>query len=241
MKLDTFSDLHQHVLWGLDDGSQTPEQMRALLRQNVENGIGVVFATAHACPNLRPFRMNVYRERLAEANEYCRNEGLPLRVLSGCEIRYSDSVPDHLMDGRLPTLGGTSHVLIEFDPESDLSELEGAADKLYIAGYQPVVAHVERYRCLVKAPERAIEIREECGLLFQMNCDTILKARGFRLRRFVKRMLEARAIDAVATDAHNTVDRPVRMREAYLKLVTEQGIDYAERLVHMGWQFAGKE
>ena len=34
MREEGFSDLHQHVLWGLDDGPQTPEQMRALLAQN---------------------------------------------------------------------------------------------------------------------------------------------------------------------------------------------------------------
>ena len=45
MREEGFSDLHQHVLWGLDDGPQTPEQMRALLAQNVQSGISLLFAT----------------------------------------------------------------------------------------------------------------------------------------------------------------------------------------------------
>ena len=55
MKSEGFADLHQHVLWGLDDGPQTSEQMRVLLRQDVEEGIQLVFATAHAYPKLRAF------------------------------------------------------------------------------------------------------------------------------------------------------------------------------------------
>ena len=65
MKSEGFADLHQHVLWGLDDGPKTPEQMHALLRQNVEERIRLVFATTHAYPKLCPFNLSLYRERLA--------------------------------------------------------------------------------------------------------------------------------------------------------------------------------
>ena len=239
MKLKGFSDIHQHVLWGLDDGPQSPEQMRALLQQDMAEGIRLVFATTHAYPRVRPFEMNLYRERLAEANACCRDKGWPLRVMPGCEIRYCDSVPDHLTAGRLPALGGSRHVLIEFDPYASLAEIKDAADKLYIAGHSPVLAHVERYRCLVSAPERAMEIREEYGLLYQMNCETVLLPQGFRQRRFVKRLLEERAVDAIATDAHDTLLRPVQMQKAYQMLAGEQGSDYAEQLVGLGWKIAG--
>ena len=236
MDSESFSDLHQHVLWGLDDGPQTSEQMQALLRKDAQNGIGLVFATTHAYPKVRAFELSLYQERLAEANAFCESEGLPLYVLSGCEIRYCATVPGHLTAGRLPTLGGSRHVLIEFDPDAPLSEIEEAADNLYIAGFPPVLAHVERYRCLLRSPERAMEIREEYGLLYQMNCETVLNPWGFRQRRFVKRMLEEHAIDAIATDAHDVVKRPVRMRKAYRKIAHEQGKGYARKLVHLGWK-----
>lgn len=31
MKKRAFADLHQHLLWGLDDGPDTPKRMHALL------------------------------------------------------------------------------------------------------------------------------------------------------------------------------------------------------------------
>ena len=238
MREEGFSDLHQHVLWGLDDGPQTPEQMRALLRQDVEEGIQLVFATAHAYPKLCPFNLSLYRERLAEANAYCESKGWPLRILPGCEIHYCPAVPDHLSADRLPTLGNSRHVLIEFAPDVSLSQIGEAADSLYRAGFQPVLAHVERYRCLVRSPRRAMEAREEYGLIFQMNCETVLHPRGFRERRFVSWLLKAQTIDAIATDAHDTALRPVRMREAYQQLVLQYGIRYAGWLVRFGRQLA---
>ena len=241
MKSEGFADLHQHVLWGLDDGPQTSEQMRALLRQDVEEGIQLVFATAHAYPKLRAFDLALYRERLAEANACCESEGWPLRVVPGCEIHYCDSVPDLLTAGKLPALGNSRHVLIEFDHNAALSQIGEAADSLYRAGFQPVLAHVERYQRLVCSPERAMDMREEYGLLFQMNCETVLHPRGFRERRFVKRMLASCAIDAIATDAHDAIHRPARMKAAYRKIAKEQGMDYAERLVSLGLKLMGEE
>lgn len=240
MTPEIFSDIHQHVLWGLDDGSQSPEQMHALLQQDIEDGIRLVFATAHAHPKVRPFELNLYRERLAEANAYCRDKGWPLRVMPGCEIYYCDAVPDQLTAGRLPTLGDSRHVLIEFEPNVSPDEMKEAADKLYLAGYSPVLAHIERYRCLLSAPERAIEIREEYGFLYQMNCETVLFPKGFRQRHFVKRMLAERAVDAIATDAHDTLLRPVRMQEAYRLIAGKQGADYARQMVRLGWAFIDK-
>lgn len=239
MKSEGFADLHQHVLWGLDDGPQTSEQMRALLRQDVEEGIRLVFATAHAYPKLRAFDLALYRERLAEANACCESEGWPLRVVPGCEIHYCPAVPDHLSAGRLPTLGYSRHALIEFAPDVSPAEIEEAADRLYRAGYTPVLAHVERYRRLIRSPKRAMALREEYGILYQMNCNTVLYPCGLRTRYFVWRMLRERAIDLIASDAHDANARPVRMRAAYKCIAERYGTAYARRLMCGGGSLLG--
>ena len=223
MKMESFADIHQHVLWGLDDGPQSPEQMRALLAQDVRGGVSLVFATAHAYPATRPFDMALYRERLEEANDFCKAQGWDLRALPGCEIHYCDSVPDLLAAGRLPALGETRYVLIEFEPDAPLSRIGEAANSLYRAGYQPVIAHVERYRCMALAPRRAMEARERYGVLFQMNCHTVLRPVSVWQKWFARRMLGAQAIDVIATDAHDTVLRPAQLREAYQAIAREYG------------------
>ncbi|MCI5565445.1 MAG: hypothetical protein MR400_07105, partial [Clostridiales bacterium] len=140
----------------------------------------------------------------------------------------------------LPALGNSRHVLIEFDHNAALSQIGEAADSLYRAGFQPVVAHVERYRCLVRSPRRAMEAREEYGLIYQMNCETVLRPAGLWERRFVEKLLNARAVDAIATDAHDTAQRPVRMLEAYQQLARQYGARYAGRLVRFGRHLARK-
>lgn len=239
MRTEGFADIHQHVLWGLDDGPKTLEQMRALLAQDVSNGISLVFATTHAYPQMRAFDLALYHERINQANAFCIRQGWKIRILPGCEIHYCNSVPDLLTAGRLPALGGSRYVLIEFDPNVTLTQIGKAADNLYHAGYHPVAAHVERYRCLAHSPRRAMEMREEYGLTYQMNCRTVLHPVGIWQRRFVRTMLAAQAIDAIATDAHDTLRRPVQIRAAYQQIARQYGADYADSLVHLGWNIAG--
>ena len=95
--------------------------------------LSLLFATSHAYPKTRPFELALYRERLDEANAYCEGQGWSLRVLPGCEIHYCDSVPDLLTAGKLPALGNSRHVLIEFDHNAALSQIGEAADSLYRA------------------------------------------------------------------------------------------------------------
>ncbi len=241
MKPRGFADIHQHVLWGLDDGPQTRKQMHALLRQDVENGVRLVYATSHVSPGLRRFDGALYRERLKEANAYCRKRDWPLRILSGCELYYSPAAVDALLDGRLPTLGGSSYVLIEFPEDVTPMRIGSAANTLYRAGYRPILAHAERYRCLVRSPARALAVRDEFGLLLQMNCETVLHPLGFLQRRFVRTLLREQAVDALASDAHSASRRPVQMRDAYRKIAREYDPRYAKQLVRLGWRIAKLE
>lgn len=240
MSSNGFADIHQHVLWGLDDGPATRKKMHALLRQDVENGVRLVYATTHAAPGLQRFDASLYRKRLKEANAYCQKQGWPLRIRSGCELYYSPAAVDALLDGRLPTLGGSRYVLLEFSEDVTPARIGKAANSLYRAGYRPILAHVERYRCLVRSPARALAVRDEFGVLFQMNCETVLRPRGFFQRRFVRAMLEEQAVDVLASDAHDASRRPVQMRTAFQKVARECGKRYAKEITEFGRKFACK-
>lgn len=231
-----FTDLHQHVLWGMDDGPADPQAMKAMLESAARGGIGLIAATSHASPQEKEFDRSRYEQRLDEANAYCRAMGWDLKVISGCEILYCDWVADLLRAGRLPTLGNTGYVLLEFYPDTPLHEISRAADRCYKAGCMPIIAHVERYRALRKTLRDPLRFKEDYGLVYQMNCETLLGPHGLMERLFVRRMLEEQAIDLLASDAHDTVRRPARMQQAYMKAKKEYGGEYAVKLVTFGWK-----
>lgn len=206
--------MHQHVLWGIDDGPQTREETFALLRRDAEQGIGIVAATPHVLPGVRPFDMLRYRERLAEAQAYCSGEDLPVRIISGAEIRYTPLTLSMLLDHRIPTLGDSKHVLLEFWEQVDCRTFEEAVSQLYRHGFLPIIAHVERYRLFWREPSFLRSMKDEYSVYYQVNCDFALK-RSISASLLFHRMLRNHIPDLFATDAHNLASRPPRMAEAF--------------------------
>ena len=205
---EQFLDLHTHVVYGVDDGARTEEQMRAMLDAAAANGITTLVATAHATPGLEAFPQERYQRHLDAAQAYCQQQGYGLR---------------------LPTLAGTDWVLMEFLPQTSAKELENGLEEVAVCGYSILMAHVERYRCL-ESRGLLEKLKARYPVACQMNGSTVLEPGSFWKRRRVERWLSSGVIDVVASDAHNTTSRPVNLREAYQKLKLTFGEETADRL-----------
>lgn len=225
-----FTDIHQHLLYGLDDGPDNRQKMYAMLRRAAKNAVVRIFATPHVTPGVRRFDREQYDRAMADARAYCQQEDLNIELCFGAEILYTDQTCRHLQEGRVPTLGDTNLVLVEFSPDVRFDRLKEAIKRLSYGGFSPVLAHAERYQCLVKRPGRAIKLKDELKLFYQVNCSTIIDPKGFFVRHFVQKMLKLRMIDAVASDAHNTSSRPLRMKKAWTVLKKRCGRAYARQL-----------
>lgn len=230
--MHALTDLHQHLLWGFDDGPKTPEVMQAMLREAHDQGIRTIVATPHAYPGYHPFGMALYQERLSEAQDYCRARDWDISILPGAEIAWTYNTVEALRRKQIPTLNGTDYVLIELWKNIAWTEVKSAVQQILRAGCLPILAHVERYRCFVWNPERAIRLKEELPVCYQMDTEPVLDESGPILRRFVNRMIDEQAIDVVASDAHNCTSRPQRLAQAYQVLYKRCGAAYADALFH---------
>lgn len=221
------TDVHQHLLWGLDDGAKTPEIMRQMLLEAHEQGIARIAATCHVCPGMQPFDRGLYLERLQEARAFCRAQGLQVQVLPGAEVAWTYQTVNALRQGSIPTLGSTDYVLLELWRDVSLDEAKTAVRSLIGAGYRPVLAHVERYRCFSWWPRQALRFHAETGALFQVNAATLLRESPSMERRFVRTLLENQTVDAVASDSHGTRARPINLRQAREWLLQHTQEEYA--------------
>lgn len=225
-----FTDLHNHCLWGMDDGAQSFEESCRMLQAAAEDGITTLAATVHVYPGLLPFHWEEYLRRLEKLRQWVKAVGLPLTLLEGAEIWYTDQTLPMLRSGRIPTLDGSCFVLVEFSPKVSWKAFEKAVWELFRSGYIPVIAHVERYRKLYRHTSRLIRLRREIDICFQVNTGAILAPRDPVQRFFLNRLLCARAVDLVATDAHGEHHRPTTLRRAYARLEQRCGQEYAAAL-----------
>ena len=224
------TDIHQHLLWGMDDGAATPQAMHHMLQDAHQQGIARAAATCHIAPGLRPFDLGVYRERLHQARDYCAQKGLDVEIIPGAEIAWTYQTVSALRQKKAPALGETDYVLLELWRDVSLQEARSAVRSLISAGYCPVLAHVERYRCFEWLPKQALRFRRETGALFQINADTLLQPGNMVEKRFVRILLEEHGLDAVASDAHGTKSRPQNLRKAHDWLRKHTDAAYARAL-----------
>lgn len=222
-------DIHHHLLYGVDDGPRTANDMVQLLARARAQGVSHIIATPHAFPGEKEFPMERCYRHLALAQEICRSNGVDIHIHLGAEIFYSEAALHVLNDGRIPTLAGSNYVLVEFSPDVKFDELCHAARKLGSVGYQPVFAHVERYRCLRKL-KHLEQLHEEYQVLCQINAQTVLRKRGFFEERWMRGAIESGLIDVAASDAHNVDGRSCRLGECYRELRRSFGVETAKRL-----------
>jgi len=100
-----FTDIHCHLLPGIDDGPRDWKASLAMAQMAVAGGIGTILATPH---QLGRYEQNTAEKILsltAEAQRRFQDAGLPLTVLPGADVRIQEDLPELVQQGRILTLG----------------------------------------------------------------------------------------------------------------------------------------
>lgn len=226
------NDLHHHCIWDMDDGPKTFSDACQMMQQAAGVGITTLAATPHAYPGYQDFDMTGYRRKLAQLRCWVQENDLPLTILEGAEIWYTDNTLSLLRQGRIPTLGGTAYVLVEFSPKITLKALENALDTLFRGGYTPIVAHIERYPKLFLHISGLLHLRRELDVCFQVNASSLTVKGRLGQKLFLWKLFDQKAIDLIATDAHDCIRRPPELKMGLAPLESRYGREYVWALTH---------
>lgn len=231
-------DFHTHILPGIDDGSDSPEQSIAMLRMEADQGVTHVVLTPHFYPRYDNPEAFLTRRAAAEAalrRAMADHTGLP-EVILGAEVHFFRGISD---SDSLPqlTFSGNRCILIEMPPppwsDSMYRELAAIREKRDII---PVIAHIDRYIRPLRTcgiPERLSEL----PVLVQANA-------GFFLDRFAAplalRLLREDQIQLLGSDCHNLTTRAPNLGAAGAVIRRKLGeealariYDYAEDILSL--------
>lgn len=226
-----YVDVHCHVLPGADDGARDMEQALRMLKQAEENGIEAMIATPHQKEGRRSLTPQAVLEAVEDLQQRARRLGLRICLYPGNELYYRKGLASLLENGQVRTLADSSYALLEFSPEEDFSYLRNGLYEVLSAGYYPILAHAERYRCLLKKEERIRELIQ-LGVYIQVNAGSVLGELGPSIKGYLHQLLRKRMVHFVATDAHDTEKRGIRIVECRKRLEKKYGTGYAEELLY---------
>ena len=223
-------DIHSHVLPGMDDGSHDMEQSVQMLRLAREEGITHMILTPHYKQGRYRADTGMIHSRIRQLQELIEREELGIQLYAGTEAYYRSGLAEKLEEGELCTLNGTNSVLLEFSPFEEYLYIRNSMDELLGMGYQPVLAHVERYQCLVKDIEK-VRYLKDMGCEIQVNAGSISGNNGFGMKRFTHKLLKEELVDYLGTDAHDMEKRKPLMKKCVHLITKKCRTEYAEALL----------
>ena len=224
-----FVDIHCHALFGVDDGAETEQDMYQMLRMAYEDGTRLLCLTPHY-DSIPHEEMEMTAEAaFALAEAYCQKHLPELKLVLGNELSYRVGCVDSLLDGKCRTLAGSRYVLVDFFMTPTLSELKRGVSVILGSGYIPIIAHAERYDCLL-GKIREIAQFVENGALVQVNAGSLSLGMLSPVGRMARRLLSEGLVHLVASDGHNVSSRLPTLSLAYDKVQGKYGKDYADLL-----------
>ncbi|WP_367924242.1 tyrosine-protein phosphatase [uncultured Ruthenibacterium sp.] len=238
-KAESMTDLHSHILPGIDDGAKDLQISLELLRKQYADRVTQIALTPHfnfERQTLEEF-LKVRNRAAQELGRAFRMSGIPQRMKLGAEVFYSSEILQ--TDMRALCLTGTSLLLIEFPPAYYPQEAADVLYQLTRRGIVPLIAHVERYAFVRSNPNLLCDLIE-AGAYTQMNATSLMLHRKYQ--KLYLRMIQHGMIHVVGTDTHSPSKRPPMLADA-MKLVEEKcGQQMARRMIENGAVlFDGKE
>lgn len=207
-------DFHTHILPNMDDGASNVEESISLLNILENEGVDTVCLTPHFYGENED--IDSFLKRRQEAydsliNEYKGN----IKLIKGSEVRYYHGICNSEEINKL-CIENTKLLLLElpFNEQITDSMINEVVKLSKNKDLKIILAHIERY----ELSDELIKNLKNLGILIQANTSSFL---GYFKGKQARNRLKNNLIDLIGSDAHNSLKRPPKYKEAMDYLYTK--------------------
>ena len=196
------TDIHCHILPGIDDGAKTLEQSLAMARIAVADGIRTIFATPHHLNGVYSNPAVAVRAAVKQLQQALDAEQIELKLLPASEHHLVPELLEGLAGGAALTMGDFGRaVLVELPVHTIPLGSEELLEQIMALGLVPIIAHPERNSQLARQPERLADW-VSMGCLAQVTAQSCTGQFGPMVQAVARQMLTRGLIHFLASDAH---------------------------------------
>ena len=209
-------DAHCHLLPGVDDGADTPEESLAIIRGQQALGLRGAICTPHIMARLPQNTPAHLREQFAQFTSIVNSQSsiVNFQLHLAAEYMLDEAFPRHLASGDLLTIPaselGTSvpkdnttgnYVLVELPQYLLPPGWQDMLDGILAGGMTPLLAHPERYHRILD--ERDIRALVARGIALQGNLGSLTGYYGRRVKSLAQSLLADKLYTTFGTDSHS--------------------------------------
>jgi protein-tyrosine phosphatase len=195
------TDMHSHLIPGIDDGAKTMEDSIAMIKGLQDLGYKKLITTPHIYNELYPNTKDIILSGLAKLQDTLTNQGINIPIEASAEY-FMDEHFESLIDNNDLLPMNKKYILVEMSFFGAPSKLFQYIFKLQTRGYTPILAHPERYVFMSKEYEQFEEMKSK-GVLLQMNAMSPMGYYGKPIKALADRLLKDNLIDLIGTDMHH--------------------------------------
>ncbi len=195
------TDMHSHILPGIDDGAADVESSLLLIDGLIRNGYERLIATPHIMSDHYANTPETILAALRKLQAAMDERGYTIPVEAAAEYMMDDHFEEIITNGDILTFRG-NHVLVETFFQSLPPNFHELLFQLKIKNYRIVLAHPERYHYLHENLTFLEELKDQ-GVFLQCNALSFTGYYGKKEKMMAEKMLDASLIDFVGTDMHH--------------------------------------
>lgn len=195
------TDLHSHLIPGIDDGSKSLEDSLNMLKRFSELGYKKVITTPHIMSDFYKNTPEIILGGLEKVKEAIQKENIDIKIEAAAEY-YLDFSFEELIDQKNILSFGDNHVLFELSFSNEPPRVKEAIFKLQTEGYKPIMAHVERYPFYFNQWD-TIEDFKNRGCLIQLNINSLSGQYGPAVKKMAEDLIDRDWVDVIGSDCHH--------------------------------------
>jgi tyrosine-protein phosphatase YwqE len=216
---DFGTDIHSHLIPGIDDGSPDMDSSIDMIRKFVDLGYKKIITTPHVMCDYYKNTPEIILKGLDDVKRELINQNINIDITVAAEYNLDDGLEELIEKKQLLTFGD-NHVLFELPFMSEPQNFQETVFNLQMAGYKPILAHTERYTYWYKNFEKYEELKSK-GVLLQMNLLSLTGHYSPQTKKIAEKMVDADLIDAVGTDCHriehlNIIEEHLHLKRFHL-------------------------
>jgi protein-tyrosine phosphatase len=213
-------DMHSHLIPGIDDGVPDLETSLRLIRGLVDLGYKKIITTPHVNQDFYPNTPAIIGEGRAVVEAELRRQQSNVEFHAAAEYLMDEHFQQAVSTSPLLTLKDKL-VLVELSFAVPAFNIRELIFELQLQGYQPVLAHPERYLYFGAAKGWYEQLRD-AGCLFQLNLLSFAGYYGREARDLATYLVKKRYVEYLGTDMHHEKHLEIlRSSEAVFKAVSQ--------------------
>ena len=195
------TDVHSHLIPGIDDGAKSLEESIQLILGLQDMGYKKIITTPHIMYDYYRNDKEIILSGLKRLREALELHKIDIEIDAAAEYYLDDHFEELIAEKNLLTFG-KNYVLFELSFFEEPKLLDKLIFDMQLNGYKPVLAHPERYTYWHKNLNRYQELFDK-GVLMQVNLGSIAGNYGPEVSKVSQYLADKNMIALLGSDTHH--------------------------------------